>query len=95
MSEIFKRLKEAEKKRNKGAVLGLDHDDTDDTLGGLTEAERERMSETLFEERIAQAGPIRVEVTCPECKKSISLRFRLKMKSQGEGGDGGKTPSIH
>lgn len=83
MSEIFKRLKEAEKKRRTRVLLGLD-DDQGEMLDGLTEEERDRISEALFEERIARAGPIRVEVTCPECKERVSLRFRLKLKPKEE-----------
>ena len=80
MSEIFKRLKEAQEQRNTKIMPELEHKHGYEILEGLTKEERLHIVEKLFEERLARTRAIRVKGTCPHCRERISLRFRFRLK---------------
>jgi len=82
MSRVYDRLKEAEKIGRNTAKAKLAHQPITEILEGLTKEQRQRMEKRLLGELLARRSPIRVEVTCPRCKRSISLRFRLRLKSK-------------
>ncbi|NIM98380.1 MAG: hypothetical protein GTO24_09970 [candidate division Zixibacteria bacterium] len=81
MSQIYKRLKIAEAKRKREATLTLDHDHIDKSSEDPTQKERARIEKELVEELLTGRRRIRLKVTCPQCKKNISMRCRVKLKS--------------
>jgi hypothetical protein len=80
MSEIFKRLKEAQDKRNTKIMPELEQKHGYEILEGLTNEEQARIVGRLFQERLARTQAIRVKGTCPHCRERISLRFRFRLK---------------
>ena len=90
MSEIFKRLKEAQERRDIEVVPTLRHENGDEILEGLTKEERHRIVVKLFEEGLTQTRTFRVKGTCPHCKERISLRLRLSLKPKEGSTNAGK-----
>jgi len=89
MSQIYKRLKMAEERRKREATLILDQEHINKSSEDPTQKDRARIKKELLEELLTGGRRIRLKVTCPQCKKNISMRFRVKLKS-GERTDKGQ-----